>query len=204
VSGFPKLKSKQSSRSQINIKGVEEGILILPNDQYRLVLEASSVNFELKSDDEQDAIIEAYRSFLNSLPCPVQIVARIRELDMQRYVEDFSRMAVTEEQQIYRQQIGNYIDFVQGLVATNKILSRRFYVVIPFTDKDGRGFESVHERLLLNADIVAKGLSRLGIRTRRLSSLGVLDLFYSFYGPENAKRQPLTDQTMRLLRETYL
>jgi hypothetical protein len=204
VSGFPKLKNKQSSRTQINIKGVADGILMLPGDQYRLILEASSVNFELKSDDEQDAIIEGYRSFLNSLPCPVQIVARIREMDMQRYVEDFSRMAEEEELPIYREQIGNYVDFVQGLVSTNKILSRRFYVVIPYSDKDSRGFEAVQERLLLNGDIVAKGLSRLGIRTRMLPSLEVLDLFYSFYGPEHAKRQPLTAQTMQLLKESYL
>lgn len=204
MSGFPKLKSKQSSRSQINIKGVMDGVLMLPNDQYRLVLECSSVNFELKSEEEQDAIIEAYRSFLNSLPCPVQIVARIREMDMQQYVEDFHRMAEEEDVPVYREQIQNYIDFVQGLVSTNKILSRKFYIVIPHSDREGRGFEAVQERLLLNADIVAKGLSRLGIRTRQLSSIEVLDLFYSFYAPEQAKLQPLTAQTMQLLKESYL
>ena len=204
MSVLPKSKNRRSSRQQINIKGVQDGVLILPGDQYRVILEASAINFELKSDDEQDAIIEAYQSFLNSLPCPVQILARIREMDMQQYLDDFRQASADETEPIYREQINNYAEFVQSLITTNKILSRRFYVVIPYTGKDGDGFEAVHEQLLLNTDIVGKGLGRLGIQTRQLSSLEVLDLFYSFYSPVQVKRQPITDQTMRLLKESYL
>jgi hypothetical protein len=204
VSALLKSNKKQSSRRQINIKAVQEGILVLPNDRYRVVLEASSINFELKSDAEQDGIIQAYQSFLNSLPCPVQILARIRELDMQKYLEDFRQASAAEEESIWREQIENYTEFVQGLVSTNKILSRRFYIVIPHADKDAGGFEAAQEQLALTSDIVAKGLSRLGIQTRQLTSLEVLDLFYSFYSPRQAKQQPLTLQTMQLLKESYL
>jgi hypothetical protein len=177
---------------------------MLPRDQYRVILEASSINFELKSSDEQDVIVDTYRSFLNSLPCPVQIVTRIREMDMAKYLDDFRVASSSEEDPIYREQISSYTEFVQGLVTRNKILSRRFYVVIPHTDTDRSGFDGALEQLTLNADIVSKGLSRLGIQTRLLSSLEVLDLFYSFYNPGLAKRQPLTQQTMKLLKETYL
>jgi hypothetical protein len=204
VSVLLKSNSKRSSRRQINIQGVHDGILLLPGNQYRVILEASSLNFELKSEDEQDAIIEAYQSFLNSLPCPIQIVARIREVDMQRYLDEFKDASQEEDEQVYRNQINNYIDFVQGLITTNKILSRRFFLVIPFTDHDNGGLEAAREQLSLDADIVTKGLSRLGIGTRMLGSLEVLDLFYSFYSPDQAKRQPLTTQTMRLLKESYL
>jgi hypothetical protein len=204
VSILLKTNKNQSSRQQINIKGVKDGVLILPGEQYRVVLEASSINFELKSDDEQDAIIDAYQSFLNSLPCAVQIVARIRELDMKRYLDEFRRSAAREELAVYREQTRNYTEFVEGLVTTNRILSRRFYVVIPHGDKNNGGFEAAAEQLRLNGDIVSKGLSRLGIQTRPLSSLEVLDLFYSFYSPDQAKRQPITDQTMQLLKSSYL
>ena len=204
MSVLRKANSKLSSRRQINIKGVRDGILMLPGDGYRMVLESSSINFELKSDDEQDAIIEAYQSFLNSLPCPVQILARIREMDMAKYIGDFNQASAQEEDEIYREQITRYTEFVQGLVTTNKILSRRFYIVIPFADSDKAGFEVAREQLALSSDIVSKGLSRLGIHTRQLDSLEVLDLFYSFYSPGQAKRQPLTEQTLRLLKDSYI
>lgn len=203
---FASMKSnkKVSSRRQVNIKGVRDGVLLLPGNQYRVVLEASAINFELKSEDEQDAIIETYQSFLNSLAMPIQIVARIREMDMQKYLEGFRSKLEDEQEEIYRTQIEYYTDFVEGLITTNKILARHFYIVIPFTDKDRAGFDTALEQLSLHSDIVAKGLRRMGIRTRQLGSLEVLDLFYSFYNPAQAKRQPLIDQTLQLLKTSYL
>ena len=199
-----KSNKKASSRRQINIKGVQDGVLLLPGNQYRVVLEASAINFELMSDDEQDAIIETYQGFLNSLATPVQILTRIREMDMQKYLDGFRAKLEDEHEEVYRTQIENYTDFVEGLINTNKILARHFYIVVPFTDKDKVGFEAIREQLALNSDIVSKGLRRMGIRTRQLDSLEVLDLFYSFYNPGQAKRQPLTDQTLQLLKTSYL
>ena len=79
-----KSKTKASSRAQINIKGVRDGILLLPHNQYRVVLEVSSLNFELKSEEEQDAIIDTYESFLNSVGSNLQILIRTREIDMDK------------------------------------------------------------------------------------------------------------------------
>jgi hypothetical protein len=199
-----KSNKKASSRRQIDIKGVQNGVLLLPGEQYRVVLEASAINFELKSGAEQDAIIETYQSFLNSLSTPVQILTRIREMDMQRYLDNFRTKLQDEDDQIYRDQIENYTEFVQSLIKTNKILARHFYIVVPFHNKGKAGFDIVQEQLTLNCDIVAKGLRRMGIRTRQLTSLEVLDLFYSFYNPAQAKRQPLTEQTLQLLKTSYL
>lgn len=177
---------------------------MLPGEQYRVILEASSINFELKSEDEQDVLIDTYRSVLNSLPCSVQLVARIREMDMAKYLDEFREASNHEEDPIYREQINSYAEFVQGLITTNKILSRRFFIVVPYQDIDRSGFEGAQEQLTITSDIVGKGLSRLGVQTRRLGSLEVLDLFYSFYNPELAKRQPITTQTLQLLKESYL
>lgn len=194
---------KASARQQINIRGVKDGILMLPRNQYRMVLEVSSVNFELKSEEEQDALIDTYESFLNSLPCPLQIVVRIRELDMSKYLADLQSRLADEKEQVYQDQINNYSDFVQSLVADNKILSRHFYVVLPFAAKDG-DFAAVKEQLTINSDIVSKGFMRLGVRTRQLESLEILDLFQSFYNPEQAKMQPITERVVRLLSSSYV
>ncbi|HSX35951.1 MAG TPA: TraC family protein [Patescibacteria group bacterium] len=204
MSVLTKSNKKLSSRQQINIKGVQDGILLLPGNQYRLVLQASSINFELKSDEEQDTIIETYQNFLNSLTCPVQILIRVREMDMQKYLDDFRAALANEKEKIYRQQIINYTEFVQGLVTTNKILSRHFYVVIPYGNTDSADLPDIKEQLAMSADLVSKGLARLGIQTRQLDSLEVLDLFYSFYSPGQAKRQPLTNQTLQMIKESYL
>lgn len=198
-----KSNSKTSARKQIDIKGVRDGILMLDDNQYRVVYEVSSVNFELKSEEEQDILIDTYESFLNSLPCPMQIIVRIRELDMTKYITDLQARLTDEKEEVYRAQIQNYSAFVQDLVADNSILSRHFYVVLPFSAK-GADFDAARERLQINGDIVSKGFMRLGVRTRLLGSLEILDLFHSFYNPAQAKRQPITEEVVRLVNSTYV
>jgi hypothetical protein len=197
-----KSDKKASSRQQINIKGVRDGVLLLPNNQYRVALEVSSLNFELKSEAEQDALIDTYESFLNSLPCPLQIIVRIRELDMSKYLADLHARHADEKEEVYKAQLQNYSEFVQSLVEDNKILARRFYVVLPYGAKED-DFAAAKERLMLNADLIAKGLMRMGVQTRQLGSLEVLDLFHSFYNPAQAKRQPITESVARLLNSSY-
>lgn len=204
MSIFRKSNKKASSRSQIAIKGVQDGILILPGNRYRMILQASSINFQLKSREEQDAILETYQDFINSLACPLQMIVRVRELDMDKYLEEFRVKIDGEKEKIYQKQIKNYIKFVRGMVKKNKIIARHFYIVVPFNAKDRQDFEMIREQLQLNSDIVTKGLARLGVHTHQLNSLEVLDLFYTFYNPQSAKRQPITEQTMQLLKESYL
>ena len=198
-----KSNKKRSSRRQIDIKGARDGILLLPGGQYRKILQVSAVNFDLKSEAEQDALIETYQSFLNALPCSIQILIRIREMDMDKYLGDFEVRLSSESEVVYKTQISNYSEFVSSLVTTNKILSRHFYVVLPY-DESEQDFELVKEQLALSSDIVSKGLARLGMQSRELSSLEILELFYSFYNPGQAKRQPLTNQTFELLKRSYL
>lgn len=197
-----KSNKKVSTRRQIDIKGVRDNVLLLPNNEYRLVLDISSVNFELKSEAEQDALIDTYQSFLNSLGCDVQIMVRIRELDMDKYIDEFNLRMKNEKETIYKEQLKNYTTFVRSLIHTNKILARQFYVVIPASGKDE--FDLIKEQLHLNADIIAKGLARMGMHSRTLTSLELLDLFYSFYNPGQAKRQPITNQTLEALQRSYL
>lgn len=200
-----KSKHKLSSRRQINIEGASNGILALPNNQYCKILEVSSINFELKSEEEQDALIDIYESFLNSLPCPMQTIIRIRELDISGYLDNLQVQLNNEEELIYQKQLHDYRNFISELVSNNKILSRHFYVVIPYTVTSTKGsFTTAKEQLQLNCDIVSRGLMRLGIKTRQLSSLETIDLFYSFYNPDRAKQQPITKKAIELINNQYI
>lgn len=203
MSILKKSSKPASSRSQIQIDGVKDGILHLPKGKYRLVLETSSINFELMSEEEQDAIVDTYQTFLNSLNIDFQILVRIRELDMDKYLSGFESRTENEKDDIYRKQSKSYVQFVNKLITNNKILTRKFYIIVPFNSST-KDDSLVEEQLKQQADIIAKGLGRLGMQVRKLDSLEVLDLFYSFYSPKQAKRQPLKQQTISLLKESYL
>lgn len=199
-----KSKSRASSRQQIAIRGVRDGILILPGNQYRAILQVSSLNFELKSEDEQDAIIETYESFLNSVGTSLQILIRTREIDMDKYLEDLTERLDGETEPIYRDQLQNYDEFIRSLISTNKILTRHFYVIVPFSTSGKTDFDLVQEQLNLKLDIVAKGMTRIGMHTKELGSLEALDLFYSFYSPVQAKLQPLTEHALQLIHTALI
>lgn len=192
-----KSTKKVSSRRQISIKEVRDSILVLSKTQYRTILETSSINFELKSDEEQDVLLDSFQQFLQSLSCPIQILVRVRELDVDHYLETIIHGQAKEKETVYKQQRENYTEFVKKLVSGNKILSRRFYLVIPYEAKDTTDFSLIKEQLLLNQDLVSKGLERMGMKARPLNNLELLELFYSFYNPSKAKIQPLTAQTLK-------
>lgn len=197
--GLQKSKNKTSSRNQIAIRGVRDGILMLPNNDYRAILQVSSLNFELRSEDEQDAIIETYESFLNSVGSSLQILVRTREIDMDKYLEDLQERLDGETVPIYRTQLQNYDEFIRSLITDNKILTRHFYIIVPYKISGKTDFDLIAEQIKIKLDIIAKGMSRLGMHTDQLNSLEVLDLFYSFYSPTQAKLQPLTEQALQII-----
>ena len=91
-------QDKVSSRKQIQIKGVKDNILLLPNNEYRVVLETSSVSFELKSEAEQDVLIDSFENFLNSLNTKLQILIRVREVNVETYVKDILKLKDKEKE----------------------------------------------------------------------------------------------------------
>ncbi len=195
-----KNKNKTSSRQQIQIKEVRDGILILPKSEFRVIIETSSINFELKSEEEQDILIDSFQNFLNSLPGKLQVLVRVREIDIESYLEQIGKSKEIEKEKIYKMQIDNYSSFIKNLVTGNKILSRRFYIVISYehTDKN-KEYSIIKEHMYLQRDLVGRGLEKLGMKARVLDSLEVLDLFYSFYNPNQIKTQQLKEQTIEML-----
>jgi hypothetical protein len=195
-----------SSRQQIQIKEVVDNILVLPNNEYRQILETSSVNFELKSEEEQDVIIDSFQNFLNALPCQIQILVRVREVDIDKYLEDIGKTKNKETVPAYKKQIEGYCAFVKKLVSGNKILSRRFYIVVPYKHTDHyQDWKLIKEHLSLEIDIIVKGLERMQMKARPLTGIEILNLFYTFYNSESMKTQALTKETVEaLLKNNYV
>ena len=195
-----------SHRQQIQIKEVVDDTLVLSHQEYRQVLETSSVNFELKSEEEQDVIIDSFQNFLNALPCPVQILIRVREIDIDKYVEDMGKLKDKETVAVYKKQIASYCGFVKKLVSGNKILSRHFYIILPYHNNDKTNdWKLIREHLDLTRDIVTKGLEKMQMKARRLTSIEILNLFYSFYNPDSVKTQQLTKETLgAMLKHNYV
>lgn len=164
------------------------------------MIETSSVNFELKSEDEQDVLIDSFQTFLNSLPSQLQILIRIREVDIDQYVDSIELLKQSENENKYLEQIDDYTQFIRQLVSGNKILSRKFYIVLPYKPENkGDVFELAQAQLTLTQDMVIKSLEKLGMKARKLDSLEVLHLFYSFYNKNQLKTQELTSTTIKAI-----
>lgn len=200
-----KSSSRISSRHQIQIKEVKDDILILPNHEYRLVIETSSVNFELKSEEEQDVLIDSFQNFLNSLSVPLQILVRVREIDIDGYLDKKAKSKLVEKEKVYKDQIDNYSEFIKDLVLGSKILSRRFYVIVPYKNSDkNKDFKLIKEQMHLQRDIILRALEKLGMKARALNSLELLELFYEFYNPAQTKTQQLSGATIqKLIQSNY-
>jgi hypothetical protein len=194
---FGKSNKLGSARAQVDIKEVKNGVLVLSGNRYRMILKTSSLNFELQSEEEQDVIVDTFQSFLNSLNSPIQILIKVRELDIDRYIEEFRQKRQHEQKKIFKDQLENYCSFIKKLVSGNKILSRRFYLVIPFDSKSKIDFSVAFEQLKLEQEIISKGLEKLGMTSKPLTTLEVLDLFYNFYRPDQVKSQPLIKEILR-------
>ena len=115
----------------LEIKDIREGVLILRDNNIRGILMVSSINFALKSDDEQSAIIYAFQSFLNSLDFSCQIVLQSRNLNITPYLDNIKALEKNQPNELLKAQISSYEEFIKGLVQGDSIMTKSFYVVVP-------------------------------------------------------------------------
>jgi len=210
-------KAKQkpvSTQEHLRIAEIRDGTLILTNGELRQVLLVSSINFALKSEDEQNAIIFQYQNFLNSLTFPVQIVMQSRRLDLAPYLGKLQERLDNEQNELIRMQIADYMEFIKRLLSVANIMDKNFFVVVPFsppvTKKGGfvsqifgsqkrlqphfpaDQFAHYKEQLSQRINVVTAGLSGIGLRSALLSTQQLVELFYATYNPEEATKERLT------------
>ena len=154
-------RSSSSSTSQqfVDVAEVKDDVMVLKNGTLRGVLNVSAINYDLKSSQEQEAIINQYKNFLNSLDFPIQILINSRKINIGKYLDFIERKEKDQSSELLRFQISEYKNFIKQLVSVSNIMDKSFYIIIPFASIENRekGFlDSIKSLLNPRQSIVDK------------------------------------------------
>lgn len=210
--------SSKSTQEFLPISEVRDGVVVLKDNSLRAILLASSINFALKSEDEQTAFIVQFQNFLNSLDFSVQIFVQSRMLDIRPYVATLEAQYKNQLDDLMRIQIREYIEFVKSFTEAANIMTKNFFLVVPYspaldvtkkgplsmlpfgkkktdTEAANRTFEEQVTQLEQRIAIVQQGLVRTGVRTVQLGTEEAIELLYKLFNPgEEGKPMPLSAQ----------
>ena len=197
--------TQPASQDFVSIRDVKDNVLILKNGQMAMVVLASSINFALKANDEQVAILRQFQQFLNTLDFTLQIYIQSRRLNIKPYLELLQGLQTKQDNDLMRTQLREYIEFIHTFTEDVDVMSKNFFVVVPyspakiditkgitrfFTPKssrveipDGARFEEHKIQLEQRVGLVTEGLARVGVRTITLGKDELVELFYHLYNP---------------------
>ncbi|MDP3740728.1 MAG: hypothetical protein Q8R08_00170 [bacterium] len=204
----------------LNLSEIKGDTILMKDGGLRAVIAVSSTNFSLKSEDEQNAIVQSYQSFLNSLDFPIQILMHSRVLDINSYLEKLRNLAAGQTNELLRLQMAEYIEYVARLVEYSSIMSKNFYVIVPYSTGAGgvpdketffskigkifnpaqqiatsqEDFEKGKTKLEERVNHVAGALGAMGLRTVVLKTQDLIELLYQSYNLEAAS--PLHAEAM--------
>jgi len=209
-----KKSSRPSSQSHLPIAEIRDGVVVLRDGTLRKVLISSSINFSLKSEDEQNALISGYVGFLNSLDFPLQVVVQSRRLQVKTYLDTLAQKEKEQANELLRVQIADYRAFVEQLIDIGKIMTKKFYVVVPFNPLSNKRkgffkrFKEVIKPLVsiklkdkmfaqrkrdldLRVRQVHNGLQGIGLEIVELDTQALIELYYSTFNPDISFAQGL-------------
>ena len=207
-----------STQVYLDIAQIRDDTVILKDGGLRAVLLVSSINFSLKSEEEQKATMSSYVSFLNILEYPIQIVIQSRPLSIEPYLKELAELEKEQKNELLRMQTKDYRNFVRELVQLAEIMTKRFYLVVPF-DASGsltrpRGwlaraaavvnpaktiriqeeeFARAKKELTERVGHISTGLAGIGLRSVELSTQHLIELFYATYNPDLAAVEALPE-----------
>ncbi len=215
------LTNPNSTQNTLQIAEIRDGIVIMNDGSYRSVVMVKSINFDLMSGQEQEAVEYSYQGFLNSLYFPIQIFMRSSKVDLQPYIEKLDKIRTEHDNMLLALLMEDYIGYIDALSEQTNIMDKRFYVVIPFfpvTDVTkalsqsknflsgvGSIFKSKEAHVVINeADLehaktelrnrvqsVLGGLQQCSIQGLPLDTQELIELYYDTYNPDTATRQEL-------------
>ncbi|MBI2100641.1 MAG: hypothetical protein HYT47_01310 [Candidatus Vogelbacteria bacterium] len=215
-----KVENKTKARAAqdfVPIEEIRDGVVILKTSGLRLVLISSSINFALKSEDEQTALLLQYQNFLNALEFHIQIFVESRKLDIRPYLTILEDLEKNQLNDLIKIQTREYVEFVRTFTENTNIMSKTFFVVIPYeppvlekpsgifvklglSRRPASGgaagapdkFEEYRSQLEQRATVVAQGLSRLGLRVVQLGTEELVELFFKIFNPGEAEAPQLS------------
>ncbi|EKD78385.1 MAG: hypothetical protein ACD_41C00354G0007 [uncultured bacterium] len=216
VTTAPKKKKALAPPTQqrLYIAEIKQDVVILKDGTLRAVLDVSSINFALKGEDEQQAIIQGYVGFLNTLDFEIQIVIQSRKLDIRNYLTSLEQLAKDQTNELLKMQTLDYRQYIEELVTLSEIMEKRFLVVIPyspFSKKRKNWFSRAQEvifpaRVIKLADakfakylkeldrrvsIVASGLTSIGLQVTQLDTQRLIELYYQLYNPTRGSNRKM-------------
>lgn len=209
-----------STQNTLEIAAIRDGVVIMADGSFRSVIMAKSINFDLMSTQEQEAVEYAYQSFLNSLYFDIQITVRSRKIDMRPYLERLGKIRTETSNMLLAMLMEDYIYFIDDLVEQTNIMSKEFYVVVPYLpvisaggavdagksllggiigkDKkqgtikiDEVALEKAKTELTNRVQAVVSGLIQMGVQSIPLDTQELIELYYNAYNPDTATRQTL-------------
>lgn len=190
----------------VDVQEIRDGVILLKNGSLRLVLAVSSINFYLKSTEEQNALIAQYQNFLNSLDFPLQVLIASRKLNIKPYLDMLKQKEKEQTNELLRVQITEYQNFIVQLTQVSNIMTKKFYLIIPFFPVEAskantfdslfsffnpekvithkrEKFEMYKSQLYQRVDHVMAGLASTGLRIAALNTEEVVELLYNSYNP---------------------
>ena len=206
--------SQPSTLHYLDIAGIRQDTVVMKDGSLRAVILVSSINFALKNEDEQSAIVGAYVSFLNNITFPLQIVIQSRELNIENYLTHLGQKEKEQTNELLKMQINEYIGYIKELISLSKIMNKRFYVVIPYNPLSDKkkgfiprltetfspstlikmkedNFSHLRAELSRRIETVVSGLDSIGLNTIELDTQSLIELFYNTYNPVTAINQKL-------------
>jgi len=202
-------KSVNPTQSFLRTKEIKQDTMIMDDGTLRAILAVSSTNFDLKSQQEQDALIFSYQRFLNSLDFSIQILMQSRRMDIANYTEKIKDIMEKQTNELLRMQTAEYIEFVNRLVETGNIMNKNFYCILSYNESIGSSsagfFSSLfrrgrskaitqrektfeHHKALLEERVtsVSSNLNGMGLRAVKLTTEQIIELIYNSYNFESA------------------
>lgn len=208
--------SKMATQRFVPISEIRNDTVLLKRGGLRAVLEVEALNFNLKSETEQQGIIAGYESFINTLTFPLQIVVRSTKVNIDPYIEQIHQMANKQENDLLRDQTNAYATFVEKIVEVADIMQKRFLVVVPLDDTEEKKsplsqffswigiddstskinyrrkyFNEKANKLKDRVNLVDAGLRNIGLITKRLSTMELIELYYQIYNPNTSQEQKM-------------
>ncbi|MFA5318581.1 MAG: TraC family protein [Patescibacteria group bacterium] len=209
-------KISTTTQKYLDIAEIRDNVMVMKDGTMRAVLLVSSLNFSLKSEDEQNAIISSYVGFLNNLEYPLQIVVQSREFKIEPYLDDLDRRRQEQTNELLRVQTAEYLSYIKELISLGKIMNKRFYVAVTYNPLSNKQksffsrlgetlkpatlirlkeekFRSRQESLMARAEKVIGGLSSMGLKSILLDTQSLIELLYNSYNPDTSGNQALSD-----------
>lgn len=214
-----KVANPNTSQNSLLLTELRDGMVIMNDGSMRAVISCKSINFDLMSSREREGIEYSYQSFLNSLYFPIQITIRSQRVDIGPYLELLSKIRRDQENMLLGVLMDDYINFVDVISQETNIMDKSFYIVVPYYPSGDIGsavnasknllsnlfapqtqatvkideatYSKAKDELQNRCSTVLSGLAQIGIQSKRLDTRELGELYYNFYNPDTALREPL-------------